>query len=102
MMTWDSEPTPECVSGANSEEQAWYVFGTAREMIRCLPKLRKTYNLEVNAKTIVGLNDLSRFIPVIGNPGDGGSSTFSVADEYHEAKSDDLVDTLLTLSLIHI
>ena len=96
MFTWDSEPTPEIVSGATSEEQAWYIFGTAKQMCKSLPKLRKTYNIEVNAKTIVGLNDLSRFVPIIGNPGDGGSATCGLVDEYHEHKTDVLADTIQT------
>ena len=96
LFTWDSEPTPEVVSGATSEEQAWYIFGTAKQMCKSLPKLRKTYNIEVNAKTIVGLNDLSRFIPIIGNPGDGGSATCGLVDEYHEHKTDDLAETIQT------
>lgn len=96
LMTWDSEPTPEILAGATTEEQAWHVFGPAREMCKALPKIRSTYNIEVNAKSIVGLSDLSRFVPIIGNPGDGGSPTCGIVDEFHEHKTSDLVDTLET------
>ena len=96
MLTWDADHGAEVYCGATSEIQAWEVFRPARQICEKLPKLRKTYGLEVNAKTLIRLDDLSRFTPVIGNPGDGASPSCGIADEFHEHKSSDLVDTFET------
>ena len=96
MFTWDAEPGAEVICGATSEEQAWYVFQPAKAICEKLPKLRNKYGIEVNAKTLVRLDDLSSFKPVIGNPGDGASPTCGIADEFHEHRDSVLVDTFQT------
>lgn len=96
LLTWDAEHGAEVYCGATSELQAWEVFRPARQICEKLPKLRKKYGLEVNAKTLIRLGDLSRFAPVIGNPGDGASPSCGIADEFHEHKTSDLIDTLET------
>ena len=63
----------EIYCGAGSEEQAWYVYRPQRKLCEHLPKLRKTYKSRLMPRQLVGLNDLSRFTPIIGNPGDGAS-----------------------------
>lgn len=96
MFTWSAEHGAEVYCGATTELQAWEVFRPARQVCEKLPKLRKEYGIEVNAKTLVRLEDLSRFTPVIGNPGDGASPSCGIADEFHEHKDDSLVSTLET------
>ncbi len=96
LLTWDADHGAEVYCGATSEIQAWEVFRPARQMAEKLPKLKKTYQLEVNAKSLVRLNDLSRFTPVIGNPGDGASPSCGIVDEFHEHKTSKLVDTFET------
>lgn len=96
MFTWAAEHGAEVYCGATTELQAWEVFRPARQVCEKLPKLRKKYGIEVNAKTLVRLEDLSRFTPVIGNPGDGASPSCGIADEFHEHKDDSLVSTLET------
>ena len=96
MLTWEEEPGAEVYCGATSEEQAWYVFGPAKDVCNQLPKLKKQYGVSVNAKAITILGNNSVFKPIIGNPGDGGNPSCGIADEFHEHKTSDLVDTLKT------
>lgn len=96
LFTWDAEHGAEVYCGATSELQAWEVFRPAKQICERLAKLRKTYSIEVNAKTMIRLPDLSRFAPVIGNPGDGASPSAAIADELHEHKTSDLLDTFET------
>ena len=96
MLTWEEEPGAEVYCGATSEEQAWYVFGPAKDVCNQLPKLKKKYGVSVNAKAITILGNNSVFKPIIGNPGDGGNPSCGIADEFHEHKTSDLVDTLKT------
>lgn len=96
MLTWAAEHGAEVYCGATTELQAWEVFRPARQLCLQLPKLRKTYGIEVNAKSLVRLGDLSRFTPLVGNPGDGASPSCGIVDEFHEHKDDGLVSTLET------
>ncbi len=96
MMTIENEYGAEVYCGATSEKQAWEIFRPAKEICNRLPKLREKFSLEVNAKTLSILKNGSRFEPVIGTPGDGASPSCGIADEYHEHKTSDLVDTFIT------
>lgn len=96
MLTIDREHGAEVYCGATTELQAWEVFRPAKQMVERLPSLCKRFHLEPNAKSIINTNDLSRFVPIIGNPGDGASPSCGIADEFHEHKTSDLVDTLET------
>lgn len=95
-MTIDGEFGAEVYCGATSEKQAWEVFRPAKQMCERSPALREKYGIEVNAKTLAVLSNGSRFEPVIGNPGDGASSSCSIVDEYHEHQSSQQVDTFIT------
>lgn len=92
----DGEHGAEVYSGATSEDQAWEVFRPARLMVKKTPKLAKTLGIEVNAKSLFKEKDGSLFRPVIGKPGDGASPSCAITDEYHEHKTDDLLDTMET------
>lgn len=96
MFTWAAEHGAEVYCGATTELQAWEVFRPARLICQKLAKLRKRYGVEVNAKSLVRLEDLSRFTPLVGNPGDGASPSCGIVDEFHEHKDDSLVSTLET------
>lgn len=96
MLTMDGEHGAEVYSGAGTEKQAWEVFGPAREMAKRSPDLLDFADLEVHAKNLSILQLASKFEPVIGKPGDGASPTFSITDEYHEHKTDEQYDTMLT------
>lgn len=96
MLAIDGEHGAEVYCGATTEKQAFEVFRPAKQICERTPDLRERYGIEVNAKTINILTNGSRFEPIIGDPGDGASPSFGVADEFHEHKTSDQVDTLIT------
>lgn len=91
----DNEYGAEVYCGATSEKQAWEVFGPAMKMVKKLPNLRKHFGIVPWAKKIER-TDGSKFEPVIGDPGDGSSPSFTVVDEYHEHPDSRLYDTMIT------
>ncbi|HEY7821936.1 MAG TPA: terminase TerL endonuclease subunit [Acidimicrobiia bacterium] len=92
----DGEYGAEVYCGATSEKQAWEVFRPAKMICERTPKLRERFGVDVNAKSLVRLEDGSRFEPVIGKPGDGASPSCAIADEFHEHATSDQVDTFTT------
>jgi phage terminase large subunit-like protein len=96
MLTLDAEPGAEVYSGATSEKQAWEVFGPAKQMAMKFDAMSKHLGLVVNAQSLVIPSDNSKFLPVIGKPGDGSSPHCAIIDEYHEHKTSELIDTMET------
>jgi phage terminase large subunit-like protein len=96
MLAKDNEPGAEVYSGATSEKQAWEVFGPARQMALVHPKLAPGLGITINAQSLIRENDNSKFLPVIGKPGDGSSPHCAIVDEYHEHKTSELIDTMET------
>jgi phage terminase large subunit-like protein len=98
MATCDGEFGSEVYSGATSEDQALEVFRPARQMMERSPELSKTLGLRTPpaVKQLLMPENGSRFEPVIGKPGDGASPHCGIVDEYHEHRSDALVDTIRT------
>lgn len=96
MLTEDGEAGAEIYCGAATEYQAWKVFGPARDMAIGADGFRDHYGVEVNARSIISIGTGSKFEPLIGDPGDGGSPSCAVADELHEHKSAKLYDTMIT------
>lgn len=96
MLALDGEPGAEVYSGATSEKQAWEVFGPARQMAMIHPQLAPGLGLTINAQSLVRERDNSKFLPVIGKPGDGASPHCAIIDEYHEHKTSELIDTMET------
>lgn len=90
----DNEFGAEVYTGATTETQAWEVFRPAKKMASMSPKFLKRFNIEVNAGNLHRLSDGSKMEPLIGNPGDGQSPSMAIVDEYHEHKSDSLVETM--------
>ena len=95
MFSADGEPGAEVYSGAATEAQAWEVFRPARAMVKRSPDLIAAAGIEVNAKSMVRM-DGSRFLPIVGKPGDGASPHCAIVDEYHEHQTSDQYDTMLT------
>jgi phage terminase large subunit-like protein len=58
--------------------------------------LREQIGIEVGAKNMHIIEDGSRFEPVVGKPGDGASPHCGIVDEYHEHKTEDLMETFQT------
>lgn len=96
MFTKDGEFGAEVYCGATTEKQAWEVFTPAKIMAQRTPEYTDFYNIEVNAKNMVILENGSKFEPLIGKPGDGSSPSCAIADEYHEHDTDDFVSTMET------
>lgn len=96
MFVGDGEYGAEVYAGATSERQAWEVFRPARQMVQRTQEMRRGFGIDVNAKTMVKSEDLSRFEPVIGNPGDGASPSCAIIDEFHEHQNSNLYDTMVT------
>ncbi len=96
MLAKDDEPGAEIYSGATSEKQAWEVFGPARQMALTHPLLAPGLGITINAQSLVRERDNSKFLPVIGKPGDGASPHCAIIDEYHEHKTSELIDTMET------
>jgi phage terminase large subunit-like protein len=96
MLALDGEPGAEVYSGATSEKQAWEVFGPARQMAIVKPAMASGLGASINAQSIVLGRDNSKFLPVIGKPGDGASPHCAIIDEFHEHQTSDLIDTMAT------
>lgn len=96
MLAADGEPGAEVYSGATTEKQAWKVFGPAKQMAKLVPDFLSAFGVEVNAKTLTRTQDMAKFEPVIGKPGDGASPHCSITDEYHEHATDDQLATMET------
>jgi len=96
MLTEDGEFGAEVYCGATTEKQAFEVFNPAKAICDRDGDFREHYGIQSNAKTLVVPANGSKFEPVIGNPGDGASPSCGIADEFHEHKNSDLVDTFVT------
>jgi len=96
MFTADNEPGAEIYSGATTEKQAWEVFGPARLMAKKDEEFVSYFGIEVNASNLKREETNAKFEPVIGKPGDGASPHCAIIDEYHEHKTSDLYDTMIT------
>jgi phage terminase large subunit-like protein len=96
MLVADHEYGAEVYSGATTEKQSWEVFRPATIMAKRTPGMCKAFGVQVNASNICILSNGSRFEPLIGKPGDGSSPSCAIVDEYHEHKTDELVDTMET------
>jgi len=96
MLCADNEFGAEVYSGATNEKQAWEVFRPARLMAQRTPALLARFGIEVNARSLVRVQDESKFETITGDPGDGQSPSCSIHDEYHEHADDGQVDTMMT------
>lgn len=96
MFAADGEHGAEVYSGATSEKQAWEVFRPAKVMAKKAPGFKQRFGIDTNAANINILENESRFEPLIGKPGDGASPSCAIVDEYHEHKTDELYDTMVT------
>jgi phage terminase large subunit-like protein len=96
MLCADGEFGAEVYSGATNEKQAWEVFKPARLMAMRTPALCAKFGVDVNARSLVRVDDESKFETITGDPGDGQSPSCSIHDEYHEHADDGQVDTMHT------
>jgi phage terminase large subunit-like protein len=97
----DGESGAEIYSGATTEKQAYEVFKPAWLMAHKTPALRERYGIDLagnpkNPGPVYVMEDMSKFEPMIGKPGDGPSPHGALIDEYHEHDSDHMVDSMQT------
>jgi phage terminase large subunit-like protein len=96
MLCADGEFGAEVYSGATNEKQAWEVFQPAKIMAQRTPALVDRFGIEILARSLVRVDDNSKFETITGDPGDGQSPSCSLHDEYHEHADDAQVDTMQT------
>lgn len=96
MLAADDEYGAEVYSGATSEKQAKEVFTPARIMAQKNEDMKAHFEIMVNASNLCINRNGSKFEPVIGKPGDGASPSCAIADEVHEHKTRELIDTMIT------
>lgn len=97
----DGELGAEVYAGATTEAQAMMVFQPAWEMVKLTPAFAEYFNVTLsgtakNPTSIYKVDDMSKFQPIIGRPGDGASPHGAVVDEYHEHRTSELYDAMDT------
>lgn len=97
----DGEQGAEVYAGATTEAQAMMVFQPAWEMVRMTPAFAEYYGVTLsgtpkNPTGIYNPDDMSRFMPIVGKPGDGASPHAAIVDEYHEHPTSVLYDAMDT------
>jgi len=96
MLTADDEQGAEVYAGATTRKQAMEVFGPAKAMLSRTPELQEAAGAEARVSVLIVEATLSKFEPIIGNPGDGSSPSCALIDEYHEHDTPNQVDTMQT------
>jgi phage terminase large subunit-like protein len=101
MLVADGEQGAEIYSGATTEKQALEVFRPAWQMANNTPDFKEHFGISLsgtprNPTSIYKLSDMSRFEPIVGNPGDGASPHCAIEDEFHEHKTSAQYDTMET------
>ena len=91
----DGEYGAEIFSGASSREQAGEVgsvFDTARQMALASPELREAFGLWCNVNSLVVPATNSSYKKIKGQPMDGPAPHVVTADEYHEYKTNRIIE----------
>jgi phage terminase large subunit-like protein len=96
MLVADGEVGSEVYCGATTEKQAWEVFMPAKLQIQNNKPLQQHFGVKVNAKSLSVARDGSKFMPLIGNPGDGSSPHMAILDERHEHLDNRMYDAMRT------
>lgn len=95
-LTIDNEAGAEIYSGATTEKQAMEVFTPAKIMVQRTPQLQQAFGVTTTAKSINIASNGSKVAPVIGVGKDGTSPHMFILDEFHEARSSELYDSMQT------
>jgi len=83
----------EVFAGAKSEKQAFEgLFKAAKDMALSSAEFREAFGVWVNSNSIVIQSRNASFKPLKQNPQDGPAPSCVLADEYHEYKTDRLID----------
>jgi len=97
----DGEMSAEVYAGATTEAQAMMVFQPAWQMVKMNEDFVEYYGVQLtgtpkNPTSIYSVEDMSKFVPIVGNPGDGQSPHCAEIDEYHEHPTSVLYDAMGT------
>lgn len=97
----DCTGAPEIYSGATTEKQAKEVFEPAWKMAYKNEDFQRYYKINLtgtskNPTGIYFLKNGGKFVPIIGNPGDGPSPSCSITDEYHEHPTNAQYNSMVT------
>lgn len=96
MLSGDEEEGAEVYCGATNQKQANEVFLPAKKMAERQPIFRKRFGINLHAQWIENKKSNGKFERLIGNPGDGGSPSCYLCDEYHEHPDENQRDTMIT------
>lgn len=96
MLAADGEAAAEIYCGATTQKQANEVFSPAKKMASRQTAYRRKFGVELYAQQIERTSDGGKFERLIGDPGDGGSPSCYLCDEYHEHPDDRQRDTMIT------
>jgi phage terminase large subunit-like protein len=88
----DGEYGAEIFAGAASKDQAGEVFDCARSMALGSPELRAAFGVWVNANSLVIQEKNASFKKLKGQPADGPAPHIVTGDEYHEYKTNRLME----------
>jgi phage terminase large subunit-like protein len=92
-LTADGEYGAEVFAGASSREQAASgLFEAARAMTQASEDLRRAFGVWVNVGSLVVADRNASFKTLKGNPQDGPAPHCVLADEYHEYKTNRLIE----------
>lgn len=91
-LTADGEYGAEIFAAASSKEQAGEVFFAARSMALQCPELREAFGVWVNSASLVVQERGSSFKMLKGDPADGPAPHCVTADEYHEYKTNRVIE----------
>lgn len=94
MLCADDEHAAEIYCGATSRDQALEVFAPAKKMCEKTPDLIDRFGIDINKNSLYIEDLMSKFVPLIGDPGDGANPSCSITDEYHEHKTADQFNTM--------
>ena len=92
----DGEFGAEVYCGASKLEQAMILFSIARLQVLRTPDLQTALDIEDAARSLWRDSDGSKFMPVVGDPGDGNSPSVALLDELHEHANSALRDAMET------
>ncbi len=95
-MACDGENGAQIYNGANKRDQAELLYGPAKAMMAAAPAIFKRLGIEKRGESAIWMpRTNSRWKPVSSSPGDGGGAHYWLQDEFHEAKTAKLRDTMV-------
>jgi phage terminase large subunit-like protein len=96
MLGLDGEQGAQVYNGANNLRQAEILFKAARTMVERRPELFERLGIEKRGeKRLYAPRTNSFWAMLCRAPGDGGGASCFIQDEYHEATSDILSETIV-------